>query len=99
MRLTASRVPWMTRVQVDRELVRGGAVVLVLEPAERHDAGVVDQHVDGSELLLDLIEELREPDPVGNVERQRDGVPADLVGGALGDVEVEIADGDRRAEP
>jgi hypothetical protein len=55
-------------VQVDLQLAQREGVVLVLDAGQRHDAGVVDQHVYRPEPLGDLIEERAEPGPVGDVQ-------------------------------
>jgi hypothetical protein len=44
-------------VDVDVEDAPRDGVRLVDDPAERHNAGVVDQHVNGAELALDFVEE------------------------------------------
>ena len=51
---------------------------LLDERADRHDPGVVDQHVDRAELLLGRVEEARERLAVGDVELEGDGLAAQL---------------------
>src|SRR5699024_3825440 len=55
-------------VDIDVQDAAGDGVRLVDDPADRHDAGVVDQHVDRAELPLDLVEEVGERMRVGDVE-------------------------------
>ena len=55
-------------VDVDVQNAPGDGVRLVDDPADRHDAGVVDQHVDRAELALDLVEEFRKRIRVGDIE-------------------------------
>src|SRR4051812_15596047 len=55
-------------VNVDVQNASGDGVRLVDDPTYRHDAGVVDQHVDRPELALDLVEEIGERTGVGDVE-------------------------------
>jgi hypothetical protein len=55
-------------VDVDVQDAAGNGVGLVDDSADRHDAGVVDQYVDRSELAFDLIEEIGERVRVGDIE-------------------------------
>src|SRR3982074_3048165 len=55
-------------VDVDVQNASGAGVRLVDDPTYRHDAGVVDQHVDRSELALDLVEEIGERTGIGDVK-------------------------------
>jgi hypothetical protein len=73
----------------------GRPVVLVLEPAERHDAGVVDEHVNGPELLLDVVKELGEPTPVSDIEREGKRIPVDLVSSPFGEIKIKVPDSER----
>ena len=64
------------------------------ERAERHDPGVVDQHVERAEPLRDLVEEVGEGVAVGDVELERDRPAAELGRRLLGELLVEVADRD-----
>jgi hypothetical protein len=97
-------------VDVELQLADDGRLVLVLERAERHDAGVVDQDVERPEPPLDLVEQRGEGRPVGHVERKGDGRGAQSVGHGCGGGGVEVGDrhpgpaagrgaGDRGADP
>jgi len=55
-------------VDVDVENAPGDGVRLVDNPADGHDAGVVDQHVDRAELALNGVEKIRERIPVCHIE-------------------------------
>ncbi len=77
---------------VDVEDPLSGRVVLVDERADRHDPGVVDQDVHRTELLFGCVQELGERGPVGHVERQPHGAVAELGGGLLGRLQVDVAD-------
>ena len=68
-------------VHVDVDQPLRGQVVLVDEPPEGHDPGVVDEHVERAEALLDLVEKALEGVAAGDVELERDRVGADLGGG------------------
>ena len=81
-------------VHVDVDQPLGGHVVLVDEAPEGHDPGVVDEHVERSEALLDLIEEALEGIAAGDVELEGDRLAADLGCGALGKLAVQVADRD-----
>ena len=84
-------------VEVDVDGAPRGEVVLVEEAADRHDAGVVDEHVQRPELLLGGVEKTGEGVAVGHVEWQRHGTRAELVGGPLRRGEVHVADRDAHA--
>ena len=56
--------------------------------------GVVDEHVERAEAVLDLVEERGEAGAVGHVERQADGAGAELLGSALGERGIDVADRD-----
>ena len=60
---------------------------------EVHHPGVVDQHVDGTELRLDHVEEGPKGVGIGYVE-SGDGGDAELISGLLGTGLVDVADGD-----
>ncbi len=79
-------------VDIDHPLRR--QIVLVDEPAERHDPGVVDEHIQGAELLLGAVQERRKRIPVGHIQREghRVGGAPNLLGGLLGGAEVHVAD-------
>ncbi len=79
-------------VQVDVDRAPRGEVVLVEKPPDGHDPGVVDQHVERSELLFGGIEEAGEGVAVGDVQRQRNCARAELGGGLLGGGEIDVAD-------
>jgi hypothetical protein len=80
-------------VQVDVDDLLGHLVGLLEHRAERHDAGVVDQHVDRAD-GRDLGEERRPRGRVGDVELGGDDALADLLGDRAGQVGVPVADGD-----
>jgi hypothetical protein len=80
--------------QVDLELPRDALRRLVLERRDGHDPGVVDEHVDGPEGPLDLVQEGGEAGEIGHVEVQADGAAAQLRGGALCRLAVDVADRD-----
>ena len=84
-------------VDVDVDHSASGQVVLVDEPAQRHDPGVVDQHVERAEPLLDLVEEALERVASGDVELERQRPVAERRSGALGELAVEVADRDLRS--
>ena len=84
-------------VDVDVDHPLRGQVVLVDEAAERHDPGVVDEHVERAEPLLDLVEKALERVAAGDVELERERLAAELGGGLLGELAVEVADRDLRA--
>ena len=84
-------------VEVELELADRGRVRLLLERADRHDAGVVDDDVDRAEAGLDVVERGREGGPVRDVEGEPDRPAADLGGGLLGDGAVEVRDRDAHA--
>ena len=70
---------------------------LLLERRDRHDPGVVDDDVDRPEPALDVVEERGEAGKVGDVERQPDDRVAELGGGALRRLAVDVADRDTHA--
>ena len=70
------------------------SVGLVLDPVERHDPGVVDQHVDRAELRLDLVEEALERRAVRHVDDPAEHRRALALHGDL----VQVADGHGRAD-
>src|SRR5205814_3887412 len=80
-------------VDVDVDLAVRAGVVLVDEAPDRHDAGVVDEDVDGAERALDLVGELLDRLALGHVEVEADGAATQLLGGAPGAVAVDVADG------
>ncbi len=82
-------------VDVDERL--RGPVGLVDERADRHDPGVVDEHVERAEPALDLVEEPVKTGPVGHVEADADRARSELGRGPLGERGVEVADSDPRA--
>jgi hypothetical protein len=79
--------------QVDLDDLARNRVALVDESAQRHDPGVVDQHVHGPELGLDRGQERLEGGGVGDVQRQREHVGIRGRGGLEG----KVADRDVRA--
>jgi hypothetical protein len=81
-------------VEVDVDHRPRGLVRLLDERADRHDPGVVDDHVDRAELVLGLVEEAAERVTVGDVELEGDGIAAELGRGLLGEVGVDVADRD-----
>jgi hypothetical protein len=84
-------------VQVDLELADDALRPLVGERRDRHDPGVVDEHVDRAEAPLDLVEELGEARQVGDVEREPERAAAQRLGHAGGRRGVEVAHGHARA--
>ena len=74
---SASLEPKITPVQVDVDHPLGHRVGLLDERPDRHDPGVVDQHVERSEALLDLVQEALEARAIGDVERQPDRAAAE----------------------
>ncbi len=84
-------------VHVDVDHPLRGRVVLLDEPAQRHDPGVVDEHVERAEPLLDLVEKALERVAPGDVELERDRLAAELRGRLLRELAVEVADRDLRA--
>jgi hypothetical protein len=79
--------------------VRGRLVVLVDEAPQGHDPGVVDEHVERAELLFGAVQEGRERRPLGHVQGQGDGPGAELGGGPLGRLEVDVSDRHAHAPP
>ena len=67
------------------------------EGADRHDSGVVDQDVERTELPLGGVEETPERVLVGDVELEGDDAAAELAGGLLRELEVQVADRDPRS--
>jgi hypothetical protein len=61
---------------------------------DRHDAGVVDEHVNRPELLFGAVEEGAEGGAVGDIQRERDRARAQLGRGLPGEREVDVADRD-----
>ncbi|CAA9467672.1 MAG: hypothetical protein AVDCRST_MAG38-871 [uncultured Solirubrobacteraceae bacterium] len=84
-------------MEVELELADGGVVVLGLERAQRHDAGVVDQHVDRPQRRLDVVEGGGERRSVADVEGQRARRLADLGRHRGGRIAVEVEDRHRGA--
>jgi hypothetical protein len=80
--------------QVDLQLARDARVRLVLERRDRHDPGVVDEHVDRPQPALDVVEERGEGGEVGDVEPEPDDRVAQLGRGALRPLAVHVADRD-----
>ena len=79
-------------MEVDVDLARLARLVLVHERAEVEDPGVVDHHVERSEVRLDAVEEVLERGRVRHVELVRPRARADRPG-RLG---VDVADPDTR---
>ena len=79
-------------VEVDLEDADRGRVVLLVERPDRHDARVVDEHVDRPEPALDLVQEGGEAGAVGHVEREAHGVGPELGGRGLRGGGVDVAD-------
>ena len=66
--------------------------------AGRHDAGVVDEHVDRPDFLLDRLDEVRERVAVGHVELECHGrADRSAAAASIGRLLVEVADHDDRA--
>ncbi len=83
-------------VEVDVDHPPGGRVVLVDEAPQRHDPGVVDEHVQRAELLFGAVQEGRKGRPVGHVQRQRDGARA-RARAAVRSARLEVDVADRHA--
>ena len=84
-------------VDIDVQDPAGDGVGLVDDAADGHDAGVVDQHVDRTELALHLVEEIRERILIGHIEFAVDVEPeVDARFLHLG--LVDVADGDLGAQ-
>jgi hypothetical protein len=81
-------------VDVDVDHAHRGGLVLVDEAPQRHDAGVIDQHVERAEALLGGVDEGLERVALGHVELEPGGIGTDLGGRLLGELGVEVADGD-----
>jgi hypothetical protein len=79
-------------VEVDVDHAPRGQVVLVDEATDLHDPGVVDQHVERSQLLLGSVQEGREGVAVGHVQRQGHRARAELRSGRTCGLEVHVAD-------
>ena len=94
MRRIASCVPWMTArrlISSWREMLSGDSCssgVIGMIPA------LLTSTSTGPRRPLDLVQEGGEAGKVGHVEVQPDGVAAQLRGGALGGLAVDVADGD-----
>ena len=84
----------MTASQVDRDRASGHRLVLGVDRPGVHDPGVVDEHVERAEAVLDAVEERGERRVVGHVDADAEGVPAELGGHLVGEIAVEIADRD-----
>ncbi len=79
-------------VHIDVEDALGRRVVLVEERPDRHDPGVVDQHVDGAQLRLGVVQEARERLVLGHVQAQGDRRRPQLPCGGARRLDVEVAD-------
>ena len=73
------------------------ASALVDERPDRHDPGVVDEHVERPEAALNRVEELGEAGAIGDVERQADRVRPEFRRRPLGQRAVDVADRHPRA--
>jgi hypothetical protein len=72
----------------------GGRVGFGDERTDRHDPGVVHQHLERPELALDRIQERLEARGIGDVERQAERPGAERGGGRGGELRVDVADRD-----
>ena len=70
-----------------------------VEGAQRHDARVVDEHVERTELRFDGIEEAAHRRALDDVDGQRDRTVAQVGRGLLGGRHVEVADRDLHPRP
>jgi hypothetical protein len=80
------------RAQVDLQLARDAGLRLLLERRDRHDPGVVDEDVDRAQAALDVVQEGGEAGQVGDVEGEPDDRVAELGGGALRGLAIDVAD-------
>ena len=69
IRRIASWVPWMTACRLISSWRAMLSALSSTQRRDRHDPGVVDEHVERAEALLDLVEEGHEAGVVGDVER------------------------------
>src|SRR5438552_1353857 len=65
-----------------------------LERPGVHDAGVVDEHVERPEAVLDAVEERGERRVVGDVDADPEGVATEVGGDTRRELAVEVADRD-----
>ena len=79
--------------QVEVELAGDALRALVDERRDGHDPGVVDEHVERAEPLLDLVEEGDQPGVIGHVEPEPERGLAERRGRLLGRLAIEVADG------
>jgi len=79
-------------VEVDVELAPDRLVGLVDQLGHRHDPGVVDHHVDGSQLALGGVEEGGEGAAIGDIEGERHRPSPKTRGRLFGQGEVEVSD-------
>jgi hypothetical protein len=86
--------PVQDPVDVDVDDPPRGRVGLGVERAQRHDPGVVDEHVERAEPSLDGVEEGPHRVALDDVDVQRDRAVTELGRGLLGGGVVEIADRD-----
>jgi len=84
---------------VDVERHRAQRVVLLEEAPHRHDARVVDEHVDGPDGVVHRIEERGERCPRRHVDLERVSLRTDRPRGVVGGVAVEVAEADAGAAP
>ena len=82
---------------VDLDDASGHGVVLVDDPSDRHDARIVDQHVDRAEFTFDGVEEVEERGGVGDVEAP-ERADAQILGCSRESGFVDVADRDRRTQ-
>ena len=94
MRRTASLVP----VRTPWTLMSMIRIVVASSSSAKSPRGMIPalliEHVDRAEAVLDAVEEGGEGLALGDVERQADGLAADLAGDLLGQLGVEVADRD-----
>jgi len=79
-------------VEIDVDHPPGRQVVLVNEPADLHDPGVVYQHIHRAQLGFGVVQEPCERLALGHVQAQGDRRRPQLGGGLLRRLDVEVAD-------
>ncbi len=85
------------RLQVDGDGAGGQRLVLRVDRPRDHDPGVVDEHVEWAEAVLDAVKERGERCVVGHVDADPEGVSAESGGNLSRKVSIEIADRDAGA--
>src|SRR5438270_9956555 len=83
--------------EVDVDHSAGDGMRLVEHGSDRHDPGVVHEHVERADLALDVHDECGEGVRVGDVESARDDIGAERVRRRVDGLLVDVADRDPRA--